>query len=176
VIPPSIPPVVLPLARASVPPGSSPIIQSGRELELELEVQTLREEIARLALELGSVRARVLEDSEPEIVRLAFTVAKRVVGRELAADPSLVTGWIREGLAALPGREASIVAVAPDIAAAFPLEAALAEVGVHGVVVDASLSPGSCELREGSSLVAVAAEDRLAAISDALGIEKDHSQ
>ena len=176
VVPPSVPPVVVPLARASVPPGVATIIQFGLELELADEVDTLREEIARLALELGSVRARILEDCEPEIVRLALTVATRVVGRELAADPSLVVGWIREGLTALPGREAPVVAVAPDIAAALPLESALADLGAPNVVVDASLRPGSCELREASSLVAVGAEERLAAVADALGVERERSQ
>ena len=169
--PPSMPPVVVPLAALSSPP-SSPIIRSGRELELEAEVQALREEAARLAVELASVRSRILEDSEPEVVRLAMTIATRVVGREVSADPSIVLGWIREGLAVLPGRDAPVVAVAPDIAAAISLEVVLAEAGCRNVVVDASLRPGSCELREGASVVTIGADDRLAAISDALGIER----
>lgn len=171
--PPSMPPLVMPLARATDPPASCPIIQSGHELELEAEVEALRAQVGQLAHELASARARILEESEPEVVRLAVTVATRVVGRELATDPSLVVQWIREGLAALPGREAPVVAVAPDLAAAIALDAALADAGVGGVVVDASLGPGSCELREGSSLVAVGGGERVAAISDALGVEKE---
>ena len=167
--PPSMPPAVVPLARVSSPP-SSPIIQSSREIELEADVAALREEVARLGVELASARARILEECEPEIVRLAMTVATRVVGRELEADPSLVLGWVQEGLAVLPGKDAPVLAVAPDIASAISLED---QAAIRSVVVDASLRPGTCELREGSSVVEIGADERLAAFSDALGIEKE---
>lgn len=166
-----IAPSIVPLARASAPP-SSPIIQSARELELEREVLALREEVARLAVELASVRARVLEESEPEVVRLAVTVAARVVGRELATEPSLVTGWIQDGLAALPGKEA-LVAVAPDVAAAVAPDALAAAASGARVVVDAGLRPGTCELREGATVVPIGAGERIAAISDALGVDRE---
>ncbi|MBX3209356.1 MAG: hypothetical protein KF764_30265 [Labilithrix sp.] len=165
-------PSIAPLSRPSGAP--SPIIQSGRELELESEVLALREEIARLAVDLASVRARVLEESEPEVVRLAVTVAARVVGRELATDPALLAVWIREGLAALPGKEA-IVAVAPDVAAAVLPEVLADASGAAKVVVDGALRPGSCELREGATVVPVSARERIAAISDALGIDREVS-
>ncbi|MBX3196760.1 MAG: hypothetical protein KF894_01285 [Labilithrix sp.] len=164
-------PSIVPLPRASVPP-SSPLIQSGRELELESEVIALREEVARLAVELASARARVLEESEPEVVRLAVTVAARVVGRELATDPALVTGWIRDGLAALPGKEA-VVAVAPDVAAAVAPEAITGAAPAARIVVDAGLRPGTCELREGATVVPIGAGERIAAISDALGVDRE---
>ncbi|OJY30257.1 MAG: hypothetical protein BGO98_26335 [Myxococcales bacterium 68-20] len=154
-------------------PPPSPIIQTGRELELEDELLALREETARLAVELASVRARVLEESEPEIVRLAVTVASRIVGRELATDPALVLGWIREGFAALPGKEAVVVAVAPDIAAAISRDALEGTATAAKVVVDDALRPGSCELREGATVVPIGAGERIAAISDALGVDRE---
>lgn len=170
VIAPAIVPI--PIERDSVPPPS-PIIQTGRELELEDELLALREETARLAVELASVRARVLEESEPEIVRLAVTVASRIVGRELATDPALVLGWIREGFAALPGKEAVVVAVAPDIAAAISRDALEGTATAAKVVVDDALRPGSCELREGATVVPIGAGERIAAISDALGVDRE---
>ena len=136
ILPSVIAPAVVPLEQVSVPP-LSPIIQTGRELELEREVLALREETARLAVELASARARVLEESEPEIVRLAVTVASRIVGRELAADPALVLEWIRQGFAALPGKDDVVVAVAPDIAAAIPPEALEGAAAGAKLVVDA---------------------------------------
>ena len=171
--PPSIAPSLVPITRPSVP-APSPLIQSTRELELESEVAALRQEVARLAAELSSVRSRVLEESEPEIVRLAITVAERVVGRELASDPSLVLDWIRQGLTALPGREEIVVAVATDIAAHLPLEVIADAAAGRRVIVDASLRPGSCEVREGASCVPAGHQDRLAAITDALGMDTEH--
>lgn len=166
-----------PKARPSLPPAStpSPLIQSGREIELESEVHGLRAQLAALAVELASVRDRICEESEPEIVSLAMTVASRVVGRELTTDPSVVLDWIQEGFALLPGRdEAVVVAVAPDVAALISRdESATAALEGKRLVVDASLRAGSCELREGSSIVSIGAVERLAAISDALGVHKD---
>lgn len=171
-VPSVIAPAIVPIERVSVPPPS-PIIQTGRELELERELLALREETARLAVELASVRARVLEESEPEIVRLAVTVASRIAGCELATDPALVLEWIREGFAALPGKEDVVVAVAPDIAAAIPPEALEGAATAAKVVVDAALRPGSCELREGASAVPIGVRERIAAISDALGVDRE---
>jgi flagellar assembly protein FliH len=162
----------VPLARASKPPQSL-IIQSARELELEGEARALREELARLALLLSSVRARVLEENEPDVVRLAVAVASRVVGRELAADPTLMVGWIRDGLEALSGRDEVVVAVAPDIGEAIPLEAVSSTTATTRIVVDAALRPGTCELREGGTLVPIGASDRMAAVADTLGVDEE---
>jgi hypothetical protein len=153
------------LAHASGAP--SPMIQSEREVELESEIIALREELGRMAVDLASVRARVIEESEPEIVRLALTVAERVVGRELSSDPTLVVTWVKEGMLALRNRKDVVVAVASDLASSVPPEA-LAE---HKVFVDEALKPGTCELRDGSSVVPVSAADRIAAMSDALGVD-----
>lgn len=170
--PPSIPPPILATARPSMP-APSPLIQSSREIELEAEVEALREQVGRLVLELASARARILEECEPEIVRLAMTVAARVVGRELESEPPLVLSWIREGLAVLPGREPPVVAVAPDVASSIPLDVIAAEAASAKVVVDAALRPGTCELREGPSVVPIGASERVAAISDALGVDRE---
>jgi flagellar assembly protein FliH len=166
VVPPSNPYGGAP--RASVIPQ---VIQTTREVELDGEVDALRREVARLARELAAARARVLEESEPEIVRLAVAVATRVVGRELAQEPSTIVGWIKDGIAVLPQRDEVIVAVAPDIAAAMPAEEIAAGLGSAKVIVDSTLRPGSCEVREGASTVEVSADARLAAISDALGVD-----
>ena len=161
------PPMLGGLAHASASPG--PMIHSDREVELESEIIALREELGRMAVDLASVRARVIEESEPEIVRLALTVAERVVGRELSSDPSLVVEWVKEGMQALRNRKDVVVAVASDLASSIPPEA-LAE---HKVFVDEGLKPGTCELRDGSSVVPIGASERIAAMSDALGVDGD---
>lgn len=169
--------------RSSAPPSSMRIpvaqasaaveIRSTREVELEAQNEALRAEIARLADALASVRARVVEQSEPEIVRLAMAIASRVVGRELSADPSMIAEWIGEARALLPGRSEVVVAVAPDVAAHVPAERIESRLGdgAGTIVVDPTLRPGTCELREGPSTVEVGAEARLDALADALGLE-----
>lgn len=140
---PSIPPPRS--MRPSVPPPSSrrkpPQIQTTRELELESEVALLHNELQRVTSEAESMRARVMEESEPAIVALAVAIAKRVVGREVDADPALLKAWIDEALGMLPDAE---VALSAD--------------GRAAVVTS------------GDSTVEVGAEARMAAIADALGV------
>ncbi|MCW5832772.1 MAG: hypothetical protein KIS78_10215 [Labilithrix sp.] len=170
-----IAPSIVPLARASAPP-SSPIIQSARELELEREVLALREEVARLAVELASVRARVLEESEPEVVRLAVTVAARVVGRELATEPSLVTGWIQDGLAALPGKRRRSSRSPDDRGgrhARLPLATACAASGARASSRRKRRAAARHGLPQGATVVPIGAGERIAAISDALGVDRE---
>jgi len=112
-----------------------------RELELESEVVMLHNELQRVTTEGASMKVRVMEESEPAIIALAVAIARRVVGRELTTDPSLMQEWIREGMAALPG----------------------------GEVIE--LSDGKAEIRAGQSTIEVSADARMDAISDALGVD-----
>jgi hypothetical protein len=157
---------------ASSPPrsaGSFQLIQTARDAELEAALGQLRGEVARLAAALATVRAHVVEESEPEVVGLVLNVAERVVGRELALDPELLVSWVEEGLAALPRKEEITVAVAPDVAAR--IERERESLGSPRVVVDPALAVGTCELREGATTIEVGAAARMAAISDALGVD-----
>jgi hypothetical protein len=177
-VPPSSPAVVLhrsspPSARAaSILPaprgsGSFAAVQTAREVELEGEVAKLEAEVARLSGALASVRAKILEESEPEMVALSLSIARRIVGQELSADPSLIGAWITEGLAALPKKDDLTVALAPDLAST------VERLGIeaHRILVDASLHPGTCELRQGSTTIEIGKDARLAAVADALGVD-----
>jgi hypothetical protein len=152
-------------------PSAAPQIVTTREVELESEVAALRVEVTNLEAALVSAREQALSESEPEIVRLALAIASRVVGQEVSADPSIIARWIRQGLGLLPGREDAVVAVAPDVAGLLE-DAAEADPSLSDFVVDRALAAGSCELREGTSTVEVGADGRIAAIADALGMDK----
>lgn len=155
----------------SVPP---PAISTMREVELENEVAILKNEIARLTEQLAGARAQALADSESDLVKLAVTVAGRIVGREVEADPYLLLGWIREGLQLLQGDDVT-VALASDVAEHLGAEEILSEVPkVKRVVVDASLRAGAVEVREGNGTIEVDASARLDAMSDALGVDGGH--
>ena len=93
---PSLPP---PPSSRRIPP---PQIQTTRELELESEVLQLRTELARVVAENENMKARVMEESEPAIVALAMAIARRVVVREVTADPTLVHAWVREAQGLMP--------------------------------------------------------------------------
>jgi flagellar assembly protein FliH len=60
-------------------------------------VQALEDAVLLLAGE----RERVLSETAGQIAQLAVLIARRVIGRELTLDPSLVRGLVREGIEAL---------------------------------------------------------------------------
>ena len=133
--------------------------------------------LAALKSEMAALRTKVLLESEGELVRLALAVAERVVGRELAIDPALVSNWAREAIAALDGGTDStrpgadgrlVVAVAPDLGA-FVEES---DFGAP-IVVDPSLASMSAEVRGDPGRADVSAASRLSAVAEALGVETE---
>lgn len=142
--------------------------------ELRAENAALTERFDTMARTMESLRVRVLEASEPQLVALALAVAERVVGRELKTDPTLVAGWAREAVELFVSREGLVVSVAPDLASLVPAEAwgsALAT--PHSLVVDPSRAPGSASVQAGAAMAGVGVVERMAAVREALaeGVE-----
>jgi len=93
------------LPQAPLPaPGSSaqnpqiiPVVEPPAATVDPALVQALEHAVLLLAAE----RERVLSDTAGQIAQLAVLIARRVIGRELTLDPSLVRGLVREGIEAL---------------------------------------------------------------------------
>ena len=96
---------------------------------------------------LVRVVARERHVMQPDLVRLALTVASRVVAAELATRPETIADWLAEELEGCALGPPIEVAVSPDVAAFAPEDA-------HPRwVVDPKLPRGTCELRAGASVV-----------------------
>ena len=118
------------------------------------------------------MRIDVLAASEEELVRLAMSIAERVVGRELETDPTLIVGWARECIEQLGAKEGIVVAFAKDVREQVPA-VAWADLGVeHRTFTDAQLPSGAIEVRTPEGTLAAGPEARLAAVGVALGIEE----
>ena len=100
------------------------------------------EQLARSIEQLSGHRARIQREAEPELVRLALAIARRILRRELTVDPESLLGLLKAGLEKLESSEAHRVRVHPEHApilrkllegAARPLE----------VVPDAGLAVGA---------------------------------
>jgi flagellar assembly protein FliH len=137
---------------------------------LRAEQVALREACAAREPVRAALRAEVLREAEPELVRLALAVAERVLGRELRADPSLLVHWAREAVEALPSRERLTVTLSTDLARVLS-EDAWSEALGDGVTisVDPSRSSGTCEVRAGASSVDAGPAGRLGAVREELG-------
>lgn len=131
---------------------------------LRAALQSARAELARVAADAARIREGILADAEPDLVRLALTVASRVVAAELATRPETIADWLAgelEGCALGPPVE---VAVSADVAAFAPEDA-------HPRwVVDPKLPRGTCELRAGASVVEVSPSARMRAVLEALEV------
>ena len=94
----------------------------------------------------AAVRDRWLAEARGEALDLALEVARRLLGRALAADPAVVRGAAAEALAAARGRRRLVLRLHPAAAAALHGEgtalAALAGVPSVALEADPSLEPG----------------------------------
>lgn len=85
----------------------------GRE-QASAEVQSVLDQLGRSLAALSSLRSRIREEAEGDLLKLAISIARRVLHRELTLDPESIEGLIRVALDKLQTRELCRVRVHPD--------------------------------------------------------------
>lgn len=85
----------------------------GRE-QSAADVQATLERLTRGLAELSTLRSRIRKDAEGDLLKLAITIARRVLHRELTLDPESIEGLIKVALEKLQSRELCRVRVHPD--------------------------------------------------------------
>ena len=78
------------------------------------ELQPILERLASSIQEIANLRARLRREAEADVVQLALAIARRVVRRELSADPDALRGLVLAALEKLQGQEISFVKVHPS--------------------------------------------------------------
>jgi flagellar assembly protein FliH len=108
------------------------------------EMQPVMERLGRSIQEIANMRARLRREAEGDVVQLALAIAKRVIRREMAADPDALRGLVVAALEKLQGQEISRVKVHPSHLAIVKscLQQALSG-GVVEVLPDSSREVGS---------------------------------
>lgn len=117
-----------------------------------------------------------LHELEPQAVALALAVARRLLRRELTADPAAVLAMVRAGLAKLRG-ERPRLRVHPAVLDGLAerrgeLAGALPGAGLEWVP-DPDLAPGDFVLMGAEGLVDGRLERQLREVAAALGVEPD---
>jgi flagellar assembly protein FliH len=108
------------------------------------EFQPAVERLARSIQGIANLRARLRREAEADVVQLALAIARRVVRRELSADPDALRGLVMAALEKLQGQEISRVKVHPSHVSMVKscLQQALSG-GQVEVLPDPSREPGS---------------------------------
>lgn len=87
--------------------------KQGRE-QSAAEVKTAEMRLAQLLDEMVAFKHKLRKDAEAEIVKLSLAVARRILYRELNADPDSITGIVNAALEKLRRREIFRVRVHPS--------------------------------------------------------------
>ena len=118
-------------------------LRKGRE-EAAGEVQKALDQLARTIQDLAQQKRNIRKEAEHELVKLSLAVARRILHRELLADPESIQAIVYAALKKLQNREISRVRVYPAGAAA--VRAAMERTGHRNaveIVADPALSPGA---------------------------------
>jgi flagellar assembly protein FliH len=78
------------------------------------DLQPVLDQLGRSLAGLSSLRSRIRGEAEGDLVKLAISIARRVLHRELTLDPESIEGLIRVALDKLQSRELCRVRVHPD--------------------------------------------------------------
>ena len=116
---------------------------AGGRHEAEQQILPAIENIARTLAELARLRDAMREEATLDLVRLATSIAARVIHREVVLDPDALAGLIRAAFAKLQSREVSRARVHPGLESL--LRRCLEREGAPRnltVAVDAGLNPG----------------------------------
>jgi flagellar assembly protein FliH len=85
----------------------------GRE-QAAAEVGPVIERLGRSLAELSTLRPRVRQEAEKDLLKLSIAIARRVLHRELTLDPESIEGLIKVALDKLQSRELWKVRVHPE--------------------------------------------------------------
>lgn len=77
-------------------------------------LQPLLDRMAATIADLSSYRARFRRDSEPELLRLALAVARKILNRELTVDPHSLLGVLKAALETINKAEVLCVTASPE--------------------------------------------------------------
>jgi flagellar assembly protein FliH len=82
--------------------------------QAKVELQPVLDQLGKSLATLSSLRSRVRSEGEGDLLKLAISIARRVLHRELTLEPESIEGLIRVALEKLQSRELCRIRVHPD--------------------------------------------------------------
>lgn len=174
--PPAPPPEAIEPDPTPLPPAvQAPPEPAGPDPEATAAFFHAAEQFQRAAQELAQTRSAVMAQTEEQLVTLASTIARRVVGNELIMRPDIVLGLAREGMAALGDHDRLTIRVGRGFGEALSLLET--ELGSRNsdfkVSVDPNLADYGCTVETQFGKVDESVEHRLDRVLAALVPDDD---
>jgi len=82
--------------------------------QAKAELQPVLDQLGKSLAALSSLRSRIRSEAEGDLLKLAISIARRVLHRELTLEPESIEGLIRVALEKLQSRELCRIRVHPD--------------------------------------------------------------
>ena len=118
-------------------------VQQGRQ-DATTQMQDALDRLARTIQEVAQVKCKVRADAEHELVKLSLAISRRILHREVTADPQSLRGVVYAALQRLQNREITKIRVFPPsipaIRAALERNGGMAAIEIVG---DGMLQPGA---------------------------------
>ncbi|MEO7649229.1 MAG: FliH/SctL family protein [Bryobacteraceae bacterium] len=132
--------------------------RAGEQLQAKLE------QLARAIENLAGFRARFRREAEPELVRLAIAIARRILRRELTVDPDALMGVLKAALEKINSAEVHRIRIHPQYARVVrtAMGGAASQIEIAG---DNSVDPGSVLFETSRGSVDAGVETQLGEIS-----------
>lgn len=149
-------------------------VEEGRRAG-QIELQQLIHAVKFQFVEMVKLRRKILVDMEPEIVKLAWEVAKRVVGDELKTNREVIVGVVRSSLCTLQERDEILIRVNPVEYESVKAHQSEFEAMIEGlkkftIQSDGAIEPGSCAIETNLGNVDARIDTQFEAIR--LGLEE----
>ena len=82
--------------------------------QAKAELQPVLDQLGKSLAALSTLRSRIRSEAEGDLLKLAISIARRVLHRELTLEPESIEGVIRVALEKLQSRELCRIRVHPD--------------------------------------------------------------
>lgn len=122
------------------------IVRAECREEIEREIATERERIARVMIQFGRERANYFASAEAEVIKLSLAIAARVLHREVRLDPLLLKGVVRVALERVEEDSAVVLRVPESAVERWRQELADGRDLMPKILGDCQLSDGDCVL------------------------------
>jgi len=86
----------------------------GRQ-QAQAELQSVLQKLAAAIHETAELRGRLRQQAEGDLVRLSIAIARKILGRELTADPEAIAGIVKAGLERLRVQDVLRVRMHPEL-------------------------------------------------------------